>query len=152
MSVGFGNPDELRLKYKSEQDAKEEIENIRDNLMAMVCDELDEVGLKILAMAISLCPCDTGSLRESIKLDSSGSKAANSDGYEINISAGDETINPKSGKTTAEYAMLIHDGHATKDIFYEGVPFLTDAVDFYQEELNAIVDRVCSENGWNIQD
>lgn len=137
------------------------IMEVRDNIATEVALRLDEVWIQIKAAGIEFCPKESGALASSIEIENQGgsgaigvSGMAGGDFYSSSIFAGNEDIiNPRTGKATAEYALFVHDGHAMPNGgFYEGVPFLTDAVDMYQDELDACVNRAMSENGWNIQD
>jgi hypothetical protein len=134
-----------------------ELADIRDNIAYEVALELDVIWQEIKEMAIALCPKETGALASSITLENQGGTGAISvqggDFYQSSIFAGSEDIvNPISGKTTAEYALFVHDGHAMPNGgFYEGVPFLADAVAAYENELESCVDKAMTENGWNIQ-
>lgn len=134
-------------------------ETIPADIIAEIQNELDEIWEKIRDAAIDLCPKDTGALASSIEIESEGGTGAikvsgiSSDGdfYSNSIYAGnDSVINPKSGRATSEYALFVHDGHAMPNgMFYEGVPFLADAVDKYQDELDSVVDRALDELGLN---
>jgi hypothetical protein len=134
---------------------------IRDDIAYEVALRLDEVWIQIKDLAIEICPKESGALAASVEIENQGgsgaigvSGIAGGDFYSSSIYAGNQTIvNPITGKPTAEYALFVHDGHAMPNGgFYEGVPFLTDAVDAYQAELDACVDRAMSENNWNYQD
>jgi hypothetical protein len=123
-----------------------QLAEIRDGIEDELRAELDAIMERVKEAAISLCPADTGSLRSSIRLDSGTIQAG--DFYGSNIYAGDETVNPKTGKTTAEYAQLVHDGHAMRDgSFWEGIPFLSDAMAQYEGELESAVDMALAELG-----
>lgn len=139
------------------------IQEIRDEIEMQVALELDIVWQQILEAAIELCPKETGALASSIRLESesgynrgaiSVSGIAGDDFYSSSIFAGRaDVINPVSGEPTDLYALFVHDGHAMPNgEFYEGVPFLADAVDEYQDELDTAVDRAMTENGWNRQE
>jgi hypothetical protein len=127
--------------------AMAELAQIRDGLEDELRAELDAVMQKILATAIDLCPKDSGALASSINLDSGTIEAG--DFYGNSIYAGDPNItNPKTGKSTNTYAQLVHDGHVMRDgSFYEGVPFLTEALLTYEAELESAVDRALKELG-----
>lgn len=118
------------------------LEWLRDSLESEVTLELDSVMEQVKQTAIELCPKDTGSLASSIGLENGVISAG--DFYGANIYAGSEdVVNPKTGKATSEYAMLVHDGHGN----YEGVPFLVEALMFYENELEACVSRALKEMG-----
>jgi hypothetical protein len=114
---------------------------IRDELESEVIQELELVCQKILAEAIALCPVDTGALRSSINMVSGTISAGDFAGFQL--FAGDESIiNPKTHKSTAEYALLVHDGHAMPDgSFWEGMPFLEQAYAEYADELEEAINR-----------
>ena len=139
---------------------KQEVQDISDNLPEAIAHELDIVWQKIRDLAIDLCPKETGALASSIELESEGgsgtisaTSTSGGDFYSNSIFAGnDDVVNPISGKPTSEYAILVHDGHMMKDgMFWEGVPFLTEAVAAYEDELDAAVDRALDELGANTQ-
>lgn len=125
-----------------------QLSEIRDNLEAELQIELQNVLERIKADAVSLCPKDTGALASSISIDDSG-KVDVSDFYGNTISAGrDDIVNPKTGKSTASYACFVHDGHLLPNgEFWEGEPFLDEAMLLHIEELEKIVDRVLKNIG-----
>jgi hypothetical protein len=138
------------------QAVEENIEYTRDELESAVIAELDAIWKAIEELAVELCPCDTGALRLSITLESeggSGSIFASSGSssvpfYSNSIYAGDpRIINPKTGKATSEYADLVESGHMIGSVFWEGVPFLEDALMAYEAELMAAVDQALEELG-----
>jgi hypothetical protein len=128
------------------------LEEIRDNLEPAIAQELEAVMQKVLETAIELCPKDTGSLASSISLESGTIESG--DFYGCSIFAGNEGIvNPVTGKPTSEYAQLVHDGHVLRDgTIYEGVPFLTEALMMYEDELESAVSRALSELKANTQE
>lgn len=139
-----------------------DIEEIRDNIEAQIALELDDVWQQILEAAIEMCPKETGALASSIRLEGESGYSRGAIGvsgisggefYSNSIYAGRaDVINPVTGEPTDLYALFVHDGHAMPNgEFYEGVPFLADAVAEYQNELDTAVDRACSENNWNTQ-
>jgi hypothetical protein len=119
---------------------------IRDGLEENLMLELDAIMLKVKDAAIEFCPKETGALASSITLDDSGVVSVD-DCYGNSISAGDPSIkNPISGKGTDEYALFVHDGHAMPDgSFWEGAPFLTEAMLMYEEEIELAVDRAMAD-------
>jgi hypothetical protein len=130
-------------------ECQNDIRTLRDDLPDAVCDELDAVWQKIRDLAIDLCPKESGALASSIEIESEGgsgsigrSGGTQGEFYSNSIYAGnDETFNFE-GQPTSQYAGLVHDGHAMRDgSWWEGCPFLEDAVDFYEEELNQIVNN-----------
>jgi len=130
-----------------------DIRTVRDDLPDAVALELRGIMEQVKQKAQELCPCDTGSLRESISLEegaiSASSTGQGSEFYNCQIYAGsDDIINPKTGKSTAEYAQLVHDGHAMRDgTMWEGVPFLEDAMDEYESEIEDAVSRALQQLG-----
>lgn len=123
-----------------------QLEEIRDGIEDELSAELSKIMLAVQQLAIEMCPKDTGALASSITLDNSGAVQAG-DFYGNTISAGSENIvNPVSGKPTAEYALFVHDGHAMPNgMFYEGVPFLTEAMLMFESELESAVDKAMKE-------
>lgn len=133
---------------------------IADELNENVAEEIDAIWQKIRDLAIDLCPKETGALASSITLENeSGSSGAISvsgtaggsggEFYSNSIQAGDSSIiNPISGDPTDLYALFVHDGHGMPNGgFYEGVPFLADAVDSYQNDLDSVVDYALDNMG-----
>ncbi|MGA2522912.1 MAG: HK97 gp10 family phage protein [Candidatus Bathyarchaeia archaeon] len=143
IDIGF----DWKQKFESENAVMNQLQSINDDLEGAVSAELDAVMQKVLAAAIDLCPKDTGALASSINLEG-GAISAGSDFYEANIYAGSEdVINPKTFVPTSQYAMLVHDGHVSRDgkTMYEGVPFLTEALLMYEEELENAVGKAMQE-------
>jgi len=143
---------------------KEEMERMSRELPEQFKLELEEIWDKIYQAAIELCPKATGSLANSIyllegatrilggltgniKTVTAGPSLSGEIVCDRTITAGDEmVINPDTLKPTSEYASLVHDGHSMRDgTFWHGVPFLTDAVAMYEDELNAAVERALQE-------
>lgn len=150
--VNFGTSSEQKEKFESEATVKRQLAEIRDNLESEVKAELDSVMQKIKLAAIELCPKDTGALASSISLDEHGA-IQSGDFYGCSIFAGsDDIINPKTGKPTSEYALFVHDGHAMRDgTFWEGIPFLDEAMLMYFDELEAAVDRALKSLGQGME-
>jgi hypothetical protein len=139
------------------------MEEIRRNIEMEVASQLDIIWIQILGAAVELCPKETGALASSIRLESESGYARGAIGvagiageefYSNSIYAGRfDVINPVTGEPTDLYALFVHDGHALPNGgFYEGVPFLAEAVEEYQSELDACVDRAMTENNWNTQE
>jgi len=132
---------------------KQTIKEIGEGLSDEVRKELEEIWAKIEEAAKDLCPIDTGALVSTIQSVESGGGAISATSMTSNevfnksLIAGDESVvNKKTGKSTAEYAGLVHDGHATRDgIMWYGVPFLTEALMMYEEELQAAIDKALKE-------
>jgi hypothetical protein len=153
MSIGITNDGTI-------QDTELSLQEIRDNIAYEVAQELDMIWEEIRDLAIEICPKETGALASSIEIENEGgsgaigvSGIAGGEFYSSSIYAGNESVvNPITGQTTAEYALFVHDGHAMPNgMFYEGVPFLAEAVAAYESELDAAVDKAMSDNGWNTQ-
>jgi hypothetical protein len=143
-----------KSKFEQEAEVQEEIKDMIDNLPAEIAQELDNVMQKILSLAIELCPKDTGALASSINLEG-GAISEGNDFYNASIYAGSEDIiNPKTGKPTSEYAMMVHEGHFDKSgKWVEGIPFLEEAMMQFEDELEDCIARAMSEleGGWNNQ-
>lgn len=143
----------------SMQDVEMSLQEIRDNIAQQVALELDIIWEQIKDLAIELCPKETGALASSVEIENEGGSGAimvsgisGGEFYNSSIFAGNFATSNAQGEPTALYALFVHDGHAMPDgSFYEGVPFLEDAVAAYQNELDSCVDRAMSENGWNTQ-
>ena len=135
-------------------ETQEDIRSLRDDLPNQIALELDEIWQKIKDEAISRCPKESGALASSIELESeggSGATGATGNGatiYENAIYAGnDETFNFE-GQPTSQYAQAVHDGHMLPNgDFWEGNPFLEDALDMYEDELNNCVNTAMSDLG-----
>jgi hypothetical protein len=145
-------PESFTDAMKSKELVESWLNNIKDNINEEVAAACEEVWQKIKDAACDLCPVDTGSLRSSIALGSEGGSGTiqaseANEFYSDTISAGDPSIvNPKSGKGTDEYAIYIHDGHMMRDgTFYEGEPFLEDALMLYEDELIEAVNRALND-------
>jgi hypothetical protein len=151
MGVVINDPQnsQVRADEKEAHEAKEAniraLEEIREGLEEEITNELDSIMQQVKDLAISLCPKDTGALASSISLESGA--ISSGDFYGSQIYAGSEDIiNPISGKPTSEYAGLVHEGHALRDgSFYEGTPFLTDALSAFENELEECVSRALKE-------
>ena len=135
----------------------DDIRSLRDDLPNQIALELDEIWQKIKEEAISRCPKESGALASSIELESeggsgvvsvSGSAKQGAVIYSNAIYAGnDETFNFE-GQPTSQYAQAVHDGHMLPDgSFWEGTPFLEDALDMYEDELNNCVNKAMDELG-----
>lgn len=141
----------------SKQDEKEahavkmglinDLEKMRDGICQEITDELDNLMLEAQRIAYDMCPKDTFALANSITIGS-GVISSGSDFYNATLGAGDETINWKTGKMTAEYALYVHDGHVMPNgEFWEGVPFLMDGMNYIESQLEACVNRALAELG-----
>ena len=129
------------------------IRTLRDDFPSQIAEELRGIMEMVRARAIELCPKETGALASSISLEegdiSQSSTGQGSEFYDCQIYAGSESIvNPISGKATSEYAQMVHDGHALRDgTIWEGCPFLEDAIDEFEPQLEDAVSRALSELG-----
>ena len=127
------------------------IENIRDDMGSTIAEELDAVWQSVKDLAVDLCPKESGALASSIELESeggSGTVSASQDGeiYSNSIYAGNDSTFNFDGESTALYAVSVHDGHMMADgSFWEGTPFLEDALDAYESEIDAAIDRALAE-------
>jgi hypothetical protein len=139
---------DIPSKLQDENIVKGQINDLITDFPDAVASELQAVMEKVKETAVDLCPKDTGALASSISLES-GSISASRQGdfFEANIYAGSpDIINPKTGKATSDYAMLVHDGHMMKDgSMYEGVPFLVEAIMMYESEIEEAVNRALQE-------
>ena len=128
---------------QDEEVVRDQLGKISDNLEGAVAQELQEIMLQVQQLAVELCPKETGALASSISLEGGAISASNGDFFDCSIYAGSEdVVNPISGKPTSEYAMLVHDGHMMRDgDFWEGVPFLEEAMMTFEPELEACVNK-----------
>jgi hypothetical protein len=132
-----------------------DIRSVRDDFPDFLCDELDAIWQSIKDLAVDLCPKESGALASSIELESEGGSGRVSSGssavqgaefYSNAIYAGNDSTFNFEGQATSSYALAVHDGHMLKDgSFWEGTPFLEDALDAYEDELNSAVDRALSD-------
>jgi hypothetical protein len=128
-------------------DTEENIMMIRDEMSSEIAMELDEIWQDIKDLAVELCPKESGALASSIELESEGGSGtvgsgATTDGgviYENAIYAVNDSTFNFDGQPTSQYAQAVHDGHMIGSSFWEGVPFLEDALDTYSSELDAAV-------------
>jgi hypothetical protein len=129
-------------------DTYENVEMIMDEMGSAVAMELDEIWMDIKDLAIELCPKESGGLASSIELENEGGSGVIGSGattqggviYENAIYAGNDSTFNFDGQPTSQYAQAVHDGHMTADgSFWEGTPFLEDALDTYDAELEAAV-------------
>ena len=120
-----------------------------------IYDELDAIWKQIRDKAIELCPKESGALASSIELQSEGgsgkvglSGSVTQGGliYENAIYAGNDSTFNFDGQPTSQYAASVHDGHQLPNgEFWEGTPFLEDALDFYDSALEEAVNRALRE-------
>ncbi len=116
---------------------------------------LEDVWQKIYEEAVANCPVDTMSLVGTIKLvtgDSAGQQIPTSNiiasGMSMTLFNGtitvgdDAVVNPKNNIPTSWYAIWVHDGHFNRDgRWVNGQPFLSDAFDKYEAELNTALSK-----------
>mgnify|MGYP001054056052 CR=1 FL=1 len=125
----------------------EEIDGIKKELPPEVAKQLNKVWEKILRDARTLCPVDTGTLKSTIRtmrtpkgLMSSG--VGGSKDFIIfdrALVAGDSTVTKPTGEPCI-YARWVHDGHVMRNgQFWAGVPFLANALDMNETELEAAI-------------
>src|SRR5208283_1610873 len=134
-------------------ETQEDIRTLRDDFPDAVAAELDNIWMQIRDKAIELCPKESGALASSIELESeggSGSVSAAQGGviYENAIYAGNDSTYNFEGQPSSQYALSVHDGHmmANGD-FWEGCPFLEDALDYYDSALSEAVDAAMQNLG-----
>jgi hypothetical protein len=150
--MAYGLEINWKRKEQGEEALKETLVKLRDEMNSAIALELDAIWQNIKELAIELCPKETGSLASSITLESEGGtgqigESGACEFYSNAIYAGsDAIVNPKTGKPTSEYVLFVHEGHRTRSgEFWEGEPFLTEALDYYQAELERAVDRAFRE-------
>jgi len=129
---------------------------IQERMDEMIAEQLEEVWQKIYDAAVAMCPKDTGALASSIKIIEGAVGEFGGGGgtlerwiFDRSIIAGDAMIiNPRTGLATDQYAFLVHDGHRMRNgMFWEGEPFLDEALAMYWDELEAAVDKAMKEMG-----
>ena len=137
-------------------ETQEDIRSLRDDLPNQIALELDEIWQNIKNEAISRCPKESGALASSIELESEGGSGTIGSGattqggviYENAIYAGNDSTFNFEGQPTSQYAQAVHDGHMLPNgDFWEGTPFLEDALDMYEDELNNCVNKAMDELG-----
>lgn len=138
-------------------EAQMDIKTIIRDFPDAVCAELDDIWGKIRDLAIDLCPKESGALASSIELESeggsgkigiSGSYTQGEEFYNNAIYAGNDSTYNFEGQPTSQYAQAVHDGHMMPNgDFWEGTPFLEDAVDMYEDELNNCVNTAMNNLG-----
>jgi hypothetical protein len=140
ISLGFD-----KQKFVDEGVVMNQLKTINDDLESQVAQELQEIMESVRDLAIEYCPKETGALASSISLETG--TISSGDFYGCSLYAGSENIvNPISGKPTSEYALLVHDGHMMRDgTFWEGEPFLEDAMMAFESELEAAVGKALQE-------
>jgi len=120
-----------------------------------IASELDAIWQAVKDLAISLCGKESGALASSIELESeggsgktgvSGSVSQGGVIYENAIFAGNDSTFNFSGQPTSQYALPYHDGHVLPNgDFWEGNPFLEDALDAYDSALEEAVSRAIAD-------
>ncbi len=132
------------------QDTYDNIDMIMEEMPSEIAMELDEIWMNIKDLAIELCPKSSGALASSIELESEGGSGTLGQGgnyeggviYENAIYAGNDQTFNFEGQPTSQYAQAVHDGHMLADgSFWEGTPFLEDALDTYEAQLDEAVGR-----------
>jgi hypothetical protein len=140
---------------------QQEIGKYSDAIGLQANQEIEAIWNKIYNEAIALCPVDTGSLVSTIRLSTDnsnmggnimesgafGGKAAMM--FNGVIIAGDSSVNPKNNNKTENYAALVHDGHvgANGSGWVMGVPFLTGALEKYENELMEAIQKATEKVG-----
>lgn len=120
-----------------------------------IAAELDTIWDQIRNDAIDLCPKESGALASSIELESEGGSGARgiasvsgNEFYHNAIYAGNDDTHNERGQPTSLYVNWVHDGHKMPNgSFWEGVPFLTQALENHEAELEEAVDRALQEMG-----
>lgn len=130
---------------------RDEVGKLNDAITEEARKELEDVWNRIYNDALANCPIDTGTLVGSIRLTTDSSKdfttldmpesEFSGQGKAVSLfngmlTAGDDSINPKSNKASVEYAALVHDGHMAKNGgWVEGSYFLTKALEDNEDAL-----------------
>jgi len=128
----------------SKKRTRKAIRRIQDTKANKFMKELDVVVNKIVDTAKRLCPVDTGTLQRSIRKirtwetpTSSYHMKAKDVTLDFQIIAGGAPyFNPKYRKMV-DYAQAVHDGTYNRP----PTPFLTDALDMHQAELDEAMNR-----------
>jgi len=128
----------------SKKRTRKAIRRIQDKKAEAFVKELDAVVDNVVATAKRLCPVDTGTLQRSIRKIRTWEQPTSS--YHIKakdvtldfqiIAGGAPYYNPKYNKMV-DYAQAVHDGTYNRP----PTPFLTDAVDMHQAELDEALNR-----------
>lgn len=142
----------------TKRQTREALQKTRDNFKKGkdIEFELTKVWNKVKEDAYDGCPKDTVSLASTIRvvkiplgqLSSAWSRIKEITMFDRSIVAGDITkINPKT-KRPVDYAVFIHDGFTRKNgRFYNGVPFLSNALALNSEEINRAIERALRKLG-----
>jgi len=132
---------DMQKKMEGEEGFRQDIERVRDDMPSLVAEELRGIMEQVKQLAIELCPKDSGALASSISLEQ-GTISASNEIFNAQIYAGSDDIVNFEGQPTSQYANAAHDGHmlANGD-FWEGTPFLTDALDTFESEIMDVVNR-----------
>lgn len=135
-----------KAKFDAEDVVKSQLASLGgDDLEGAVAQELQEIMESVKDLAVELCPKETGALASSISLETG--VISSGDFFGCSLYAGDpDILNPISGKPTSDYALLVHDGHLQRDgTFWEGEPFLDEAMMAYEGELENAVNTALAQ-------
>jgi hypothetical protein len=128
---------------------------LQENMNEAIAAELDSIWQQIKELAIEMCPKETGALASSIELENEGGSGrmgvsqTSGEFYSNAIFAGNDSTFNAEGHPTSQYVVPVHEGHRLPNgMFWEGTPFLTDALDAYDAELQAAVSTALAEMGF----
>lgn len=141
---------------------------VMDGVIEDAQTRLDAVWDKIFETAIMLCPIDTGTLVQTIRIEKgfgqgeSGVEGADIESfstpaaggsiksvivYDSTIIAGDENVFKPNGQPCI-YASWVHDGHYSQaGQWVEGQPFLEEAIMEHIDELDEAVQQALESQG-----
>jgi hypothetical protein len=97
-----------------------DVAKIKAEIDQQIQQNLEVIATDIFNGIIEKEPIDTGSLVSSITLSNFED--------EIIIQIGDDTVNPKNGMTTNEYALFSEDGHMAGNSWVEGSHAVSDTL------------------------
>lgn len=151
---------------------KQTMAGIANNLPQAIAAELDAIWEAILwdAILFSQATMYSGALASSIRIVDgpemmSGATSNGKAGFgparqpvvrgtssqtifDRSITVGDASVSNWDNVPTDVYAFWVHEGHRMRDgTFWEGNPFLTDAMDAHQAELDAAIEKAMKEMG-----
>lgn len=85
----------------------------------ILASSLKELVERIYEESQMLVPVDTGALKESGRVEQTGMTRFGSSGEWAVIYGSDEVVNPKTGRPTSEYALVVHETHPEQMKFIE---------------------------------
>lgn len=110
---------------------KEKLARLPENMLEWAMDVLKRQAQLIRALAQLYVPVDTGSLRDSIRVERGGSGLM---WRQISVRAGGYVVNPDTGRLV-DYAKFVHDGTR----FMMGTFFIRQAVEEVRPQIREMI-------------